>query len=292
MAVDERDPHSGHMTTGHEWNGIKELNTPVPKPVWFFLSITALFAIGYWIAMPAWPTGNSFTRGLLGADDHRRTTEQVRQGAADRAEWVDAIQAASYQQLLADPKLMAHVRDDGKRLFGDNCAACHGPDGRGGRGFPDLTDGDWLWGGSPEAVAETIRVGVNWTAADTRASQMLAFGKDGLLDRDSVIAVTDYVVSLNDPALARSKPRSVAAGRAVFEGNCVVCHGADGHGNQALGVPNLTDRAALYGRDWETTYTTVSGGRQGQMPAWGDRLNDADRKLLTAYVLDLGRLPR
>ena len=292
MAVDERDPHTGHSTTGHEWNGIKELNTPVPKPVWFFLIVTGLFAIGYWIAMPAWPTGRSFTPGMLGADDRRETIEQVRQGAAERAAWVDAIQAASYAQILADPKLMVHVRDDGKRLFGDNCAACHGPDGRGGKGFPDLTDRDWLWGGSPETIAQTIRVGVNSTAADTRVSQMLAFGRDGLLDGDSVVAVTDYVASFNDPAMARTKPRSVAAGRKVFEANCVACHGPDGHGNQTLGVPNLTDRASIYGHDWASIYATVSTGQQGQMPSWGGRLSEAELKLLTTYLLDLGRQAR
>lgn len=289
MAIGERDPHTGHMTTGHEWNGIKELNTPVPKPVWFFLIVTFLFALGYWILMPAWPTGTSFTRGVLGADDRRQTTEAVRAGAADRAHWFEAVQAASYEQVLADPALMAHVREDGRRLFGDNCAACHGADGRGGKGFPNLTDGDWLWGGSPETIAETIRIGVNAPHEGTRVSQMLAFGADGLLDHAAVIAAADYVASLSDPAVARRKPQSVAAGRAVFEANCVACHGADGHGNQALGVPNLTDHAALYGRDWQSIYTSVSGGRQGQMPAWQGRLSDAEIKLLTIYVLDLGR---
>jgi len=292
VAVEERDPHSGHMTTGHEWNGIKELNTPVPKPVWFFLAVTALFAIGYWIAMPAWPTGTSFTRGLLGADDRRSTAEQVRQGTAARAQWVDAIQAASYAEVLADSKLITHVRDDGRRLFRDNCSACHGPDGRGGVGFPDLADRDWLWGGSPETIAETIRVGVNAPASGTRVSQMLAFGRDGLLDGDAVVAVSDYVASLSDPALAREKPQSVTAGREVFAANCVACHGADARGNQALGVPNLTDKASVYGHDWGAIYNTVNTGQQGQMPAWGGRLTEPEIKLLTLYVLDLGRRER
>ncbi len=289
MAVKERDPHSGHMTTGHEWNGIKELNTPVPKPVWLFLIGTVLFAIGCWIALPAWPTGTSFTKGLLGADDRERVTEQVRQGAADRAVWANAVKARSYQQVLADPQLMAHVREDGKRLFGDNCAACHGTDGRGGPGFPDLADGDWLWGGTPETIAETIRVGINGTHAQTRVSQMMAFGADGLITGDDLIAVTDYVASLRDAALARRKPNSVKAGRALFSDNCAVCHGIDGRGNQALGVPNLTDEASLHGGDWAAIYTTVSQGSRGQMPAWDGRLTEAERKLLTVYVLDLGR---
>lgn len=291
MAVEERDPHTGHMTTGHEWNGIKELNTPVPKLVWFFLTVVALFAIGYWIAMPAWPMGTNFTRGVLGADDRREVTERVREGAADRAVWLHQIEAASYPQILANPKLMLHVREDGKRLFGDNCAACHGAEGRGGNGFPNLTDNDWLWGGSAEAIDHTIRFGVNSTAKETRVSEMMAFG-DGLLETDAIIAVTDYVGSLSNSNIARRKPKSVSTGRELFATNCVSCHGPDARGNQAVGAPNLTDNHWIYGGDWATIYTTVSGGRKGEMPGWEGRLTPAERKLLAAYVLDLGRAQR
>lgn len=287
MAVEERDPHSGHMTTGHEWNGIKELNTPVPRAVWFFLVVTALFAVGYWILMPAWPTGATFTKGVLGADDRRNVTEEVRRGAADRAVWLNAVHAGSYEEVLADPALMAHVRDDGKRLFGDNCAVCHGTDARGGPGFPDLADDDWLWGGAPEVVSEIIRVGVNGAHPEARVSQMMAFGADGLLESNAVIAVTDFVASLRDPDLSRRKAASVREGRAVFEANCAICHGPEARGNQALGAPDLADDASLHGHDWGSIYTSVSGGRHGEMPAWEGRLTEAERKLLTVYVLDL-----
>lgn len=287
MALEERDPHSGHMTTGHEWNGIKELNTPVPKAVWFFLILTFLFSVGYWILMPAWPTGTAFTRGLLGADDRDAVAAEVQRGFAERGQWLDAVQAGSYESVLADPKLMAHVREDGKRLFGDNCALCHGHNARGGASFPDLADSDWLWGGDPATVEETIRMGINSTHPQSRVSQMLAFGADGLLDSNAVIAVADYVVSLGDPDIARRKAASVREGRAVFEANCVICHGNEGRGNQTLGAPNLTDKASIYGSDWGSVYTSVSGGRRGEMPAWDGKLTDAERKLLTVYVLDL-----
>lgn len=290
MGVSERDPHSGHQTTGHEWNGIKELNTPVPWPVWFFLIATALFGVAYWILMPAWPLGRTYTHGLLGADQRAAVTQQVARADADRAIWTRRIAELDVGQIRADPRLMKLVREDGHRLFGDNCAACHGSDAQGGNGFPNLTDGDWLWGGSPEQIAQTIAVGVNSPASkDTRVSQMLAFGRDGLLDNDAVLAVTDYVRSLSDPAVARGAgAKSVAAGRAVFAANCVACHGPDARGNQALGAPNLTDRTWIYGGDAQSVYTTIHEGRRGEMPAWGERLNPVERKLLLVWLLDKG----
>jgi len=289
VAVDERDPHTGHKTTGHEWNGIKELNTPVPKPVWFFLIVTGLFAIGYWILMPAWPIGVTYTKGLLATNDRLVVADSERASASARADWLRQVEATPYAQLLADPVAMARVRKDGARLFGDNCAACHGTDGHGGKGFPNLADHDWLWGGDPETVAETIRVGINSAHPNTRVSEMIGFGAGGILDGAQVGYATDYVLSLSDPKMAAARPNSVRFGRAVFEANCVPCHGADARGNQSLGVPNLADRAWLNGSGWTAVYTMISHGRKGEMPTWESRLTPAERKLLVAYVLDLGR---
>ena len=289
MAVSERDPHSGHMTTGHEWNGIKELNTPVPKAVWLFLILTVIFSIGYWILMPAWPLGKTHTRGLLDNDQREIIARRVSAAAEARSNWMHQIGAMSYGQISANPKLMAYVREDGHRLFGDNCAACHGMDAKGNSGFPNLTDRDWLWGGSPDTIAHTIEVGINSPASkDTRVSQMLAFGKDGTLDNDAVLAVADYVKTLSDPAWAKGKAASVAKGREVFAANCVACHGDQGHGNLQVGAPNLTDQTWLYGGDISAIYTTIYEGRQGEMPAWAHRLSPVDRKILTLYLLDRG----
>lgn len=290
MAISERDPHSGHMTTGHEWNGIKELNTPVPRVVWLFLMATFLFAVAYWVLMPAWPLGTSHTRGLLGQDQREIVKRQVESAELDRAGLMRRISMQSVDQIRADPSLVQAVREDGQRLFGDNCAACHGTDAKGGTGFPNLTDRDSLWGGAPDALAHTIAVGVNSSASkETRVSQMLAFGRDGILDNDSVLAVTDYVRSLSDPGITKgSVAASVAAGRRVFAANCVACHGPDGRGNMALGVPNLADRTWLYGGDAQSIYTSISEGRQGEMPAWQDRLDETDRKILLVYLLDKG----
>lgn len=292
MAVIERDPHSGHMTTGHEWNGIKELNTPVPKAVWFFLILTVLFSVGYWVLMPAWPLGKTYTRGLLDNDQKAIVAKRLAAAADARSAWTGQVAAMGYEQIKADPGLMAHVRDDGHRLFGDNCAACHGMNAAGNAGFPNLSDRDWLWGGAPDTVAHTIAVGINSPASkETRVGQMLAFGKDGILDNDAVFAVADYVKTLSDPAWAKGKAGSVAKGLEVFTANCVACHGDQGRGNPQVGAPDLTDQTWLYGGDIETIYTTIYNGRQGEMPAWEHRLSPIDRKILTVFLLDKGGKP-
>ena len=291
MAIGERDPHSGHLTTGHEWNGIKELNTPVPRAVWFFLILTVLFSIGWWILMPAWPLGKTYTKGLLERDERQLVNERLERERMKRSDWTSPILARSAQAILADPVLMNAVREDGARLFGDNCAACHGMSARGGMGFPDLTDNDWLWGGSADDIARTIDFGVNSSKSpNSHRSQMLAFGRDGILDNDAVIAVATYVRSLSDATSARGdSPQAVATGRTIFAENCTSCHGADAKGNRELGAPDLTDTTWLYGGDLQTVYTTINEGRQGEMPAWEMRLNPVERKILTVYVLNLGR---
>jgi cytochrome c oxidase cbb3-type subunit 3 len=290
MAVEERDPKTGYLTTGHEWNGIKELNTPVPRAVYFFLIATALFSIGYWILMPAWPIGSTYTKGLLGRDQRTTVTESLKQAALDRSVWTAQIEAKSYSEIQGDPRLMEVVRETGRTLFGDNCAACHGRNATGSKGFPNLTAQSWLWGGAPETIAETIRVGINSAHPESRTSQMLAFGRDGVLPRGDIENVVAYVRSLSNPAGIDVPADQVAAGRAVFAENCVACHGEAGQGNTELGAPNLTDQVWIYGGDRQSIYTTVWGGRQGHMPTWEARLPGLDRKILVLYLVDL-RVP-
>lgn len=290
MAVEERDPKTGYLTTGHEWNGIKELNTPVPRAVYFFLIATALFSIGYWILMPAWPIGSTYTKGLLGRDQRTTVTESLKRAALDRSVWTAQIEAKSYSEIQGDPRLMEVVRETGRTLFGDNCAACHGRNATGSEGFPNLTAQSWLWGGAPETIAETIRVGINSAHPESRTSQMLAFGRDGVLPRGDIENVVAYVRSLSNPAGIDVPADQVAAGRAVFAANCVACHGEAGQGNTELGAPNLTDQVWIYGGDRQSIYTTVWGGRQGHMPTWEARLPGLDRKILALYLVDL-RVP-
>ncbi|TIS57358.1 MAG: cytochrome-c oxidase, cbb3-type subunit III [Mesorhizobium sp.] len=289
MAVEELDPVSGRTTTGHEWNGIKELDTPIPRGVLMFLIVTHLFAVIWWFVMPTWPLGTTYTKGLLDTDQRKIVEEKLVAANAARAPWVDAIEKSSFDQILANPQLMEVVRETGHRLFGDNCAACHGRDGKGGKNYPDLTDHDWIWGGGPETIAATMRIGVNSSNPESRVSQMPSFGRDQMLDPVQVRNVAFYVHSLSNAS--DSTPDNVAtieAGRQVFLTNCAACHGEDAKGKMDMGAPNLTDQYWIYGGDLETIVTTVHGGRQGHMPTWDERLTPAEIKILALYVYQLG----
>lgn len=287
MAVEERDNHTGYLTTGHEWNGIKELNTPVPRAVYFFLILAFVYSVGYWILMPAWPTGVSYTKGLLGLDQRNVVEDSLKEAALDRSKWATQIETKSYKDIEADSRLMNVVRQTGRTLFGDNCAVCHGFNAKGGPGFPNLTTSSWLWGGTPEAIAETIRVGINSTHPDTRNSQMPAFGHDQMIPSADVDKVVAFVRTLSDPAAAKeAKPGDIEAGKAIFAANCVACHGNDGKGNSELGAPDLTDKFWIYGGDPQSILKTVWSGRQGRMPAWDKRLSSLDRKILALYLFD------
>lgn len=286
MAVKEQDPHTGFSTTGHEWNGIKELNTPVPKPVYFFLAATFVFSVGYWLLMPAWPTGKDHTKGLLGIDDRGKLSESLKEASAGRNAWTSRIEAETPAQIQADPKLMAIVRQTGSTLFGDNCAVCHGTDAKGGKGYPNLVTASPLWGSDPAALEETIRVGINGQHAATRSAQMLAFGKDGMIPLADVRKVVAFVRSLS--AAPGTVPAAQAeAGKAIFATNCASCHGDAGKGNVEMGAPDLTDKSWIYGGTAEAIFDSVWYGRQGHMPSWEGRLTPVDRKVLALYLADL-----
>lgn len=288
MDQPKRDPVTGQLTTGHEWNGIEELDTPIPRVVLFFLAASTLFAVIYWLLMPAWPLGWTYTKGLLGNDQRQIVARQVQDAASERAGWTARIANTSFAEIAADPALMRHVRDTGRTLFGDNCAVCHGSDGKGGPGFPNLAAGSWLWGGTPEAIAETIRVGINGTSRQTRAAQMMAFGRDGMLNREQVSNIVAYVLSLSGQPLSEAEQVRVPVGKEVFAATCVACHGEDGKGRHDLGGPDLTDANWIYGGDRQSVFNSVQYGRQGHMPSWEGRLSPTEIKLLALYVGTMG----
>ena len=181
------------------------------------------------------------------------------------------------------------VRSSGRQLFGDNCAACHGRDGRGRANYPDLTDDDWLWGGEPALIEETLRVGINTVHPETRIAQMPAFGRDQMLDREQVRSVAAYVYSLSHPDYSTPDNLDrIQAGQEVFATTCAACHGENGEGIRDVGAPNLTDPYWVYGGDLDTIIASVHGGRQGHMPTWDERLTAAEIKTLALYVHDLG----
>ncbi|MBW3098301.1 cytochrome-c oxidase, cbb3-type subunit III [Pseudohoeflea coraliihabitans] len=289
MEVNERDPVTGRETTGHEWNGIRELDTPVPRGVLIFLIVTHLWAIAWWFLAPTWPLGVTYTKGLLGLDQQQAVEERLETAQAQRAEWMGRIESQPYETIRADAQLMQIVRSTGRQLFGDNCAACHGINGQGAANYPDLTDDDWLWGDGPQLIEETLRIGINSAHPDSRIAQMPAFGQDGMLARNEVRSVAAYVYALSNPDYETpDTAERIAAGSEVFATNCAACHGDDGAGMRDLGAPNLTDDYWVYGGDLQTIVTSVHGGRQGHMPTWDERLSDAEIRILALYVDGLG----
>ena len=280
------DSVSGRSTTGHEWDGIKELNTPLPR--WWVLSFyaTILWAIGYWIVYPAWPLISSHTTGLF----HYSTRASVAEDLADleklRGEKMAVLGNASLAEIEKDPALLALARARGKTVFADNCAPCHGTGGAGAKGYPNLNDDDWLWGGSLDQILQTIQYGARSGHAKTHESQMLAFGRDGILKKDEIVTVANYVRSLS--GLSTATGFNTAAGKKIFADNCTSCHGDNAKGNQELGAPDLTDGIWLYDSDEATLIETITNGRGGVMPAWTGRLDPITVKALAVYVHSLG----
>ncbi|GLS41735.1 Cbb3-type cytochrome c oxidase subunit [Mesorhizobium tianshanense] len=233
--------------------------------------------------------GTTYTKGLLGFDQKQIVEEQIVDGQRERAAWTARIENESYDAILADEGLMRIVRSTGRQLFGDNCAACHGSDGRGRANYPDLTDDDWLWGGGPELIEQTMRVGINTQHPDSRIAQMPSFGRDEMLEREQVRSVAAYVYSLTNPDYSTPEAlERITAGKEVFATTCAACHGEDAKGNRDVGAPNLTDAYWVYGGDMQTIIASVHGGRQGHMPTWDERLTGAEIRMLSLYVHDLG----
>jgi cytochrome c oxidase cbb3-type subunit 3 len=190
------------------------------------------------------------------------------------------------QQILNDEQLVAFARAQARPIFNENCAACHGNGGAGAKGYPNLNDDDWIWGGKLDQIEQTILYGARSGNAKAHESQMLAFGKDGVLKSAEIVTVANYVRSLS--GLPTSAGYDAAAGKKIFADNCVSCHGDNGKGNQELGAPDLTDKIWLFGSDEATVIETITNGRAGVMPAWTDRLDPATVKALAVYVHSLG----
>src|ERR1700756_16739 len=241
------DRVSGTATTGHEWDGIKELNTPLPR--WWVITfyLTIVWAIGYWIVYPAWPMLWSHTTGILHYSSRADLAVELANLEKIRGDKMVALGAASLADVEKDPALLALARARGKTVFGDNCAPCHGSGATGSKGFPNLNDDDWLWGGSLDQIIQTIRFGARSGNAKGHEGNMLAFGKDGMLKPEQIVTVANYVRSLSK--LPTAPGYNAAQGAKIFADNCVVCHGDSGKGNPELGSKNLTANIWLYGGD-------------------------------------------
>ena len=282
----EVDSVSGTATTGHALDGIKELNTPLPR--WWVITfyITIIWAIGYWIVYPAWPTISSNTKGLFGYSSRADVAVELANLEKIRGAKMAALATASLADIDKDPQMLALARAKGKTVFGDNCAACHGTGAAGAKGFPNLNDDDWLWGGSLEQIQQTLLYGVRSGHPKTREGQMLAFGKDGVLKPAEIVTVANYVREL--AGLPTRQGYDAKAGAKIFAENCVACHGDNAKGNPEVGAPNLTDKIWLYGSDEATLIETITNGRAGVMPAWEGRLDPTTIKAMAVYVHSLG----
>jgi cytochrome c oxidase cbb3-type subunit 3 len=226
----EVDQHTGTATTGHSWDGIKELNTPLPR--WWVITFyaTIIWAIGYFIAYPAWPTLSGYTRGVLNYSTRARLQNDLADLRAARGEKAAQLATASLSQIEGDPSLLAFARALGRTAFGDNCAACHGTGAAGAKGFPNLNDDDWLWGGTLAQIQTTIKFGVRSGHKQAHEGAMLAFGRDGILKPNEIVTVANYVRSLS--GLPVRNDLSLDAGKKIFADNCASCHGDAGKGNQ------------------------------------------------------------
>ncbi|MFC4235761.1 cytochrome-c oxidase, cbb3-type subunit III [Thalassospira xianhensis] len=282
----EKDQVSGHETTGHEWDGIKELNTPLPSWWVYVFWATIVWSVGYWVVYPSWPTATSYLTGMFETTNRTQLHETMANVAAERAPYMERLAALDLDEIVNDSELLNFSMAGGKAVFAENCAPCHGTGGSGNPGFPSLQDDDWLWGGTLEAVNETVHVGVRWDAnEDTRFNDMPAFGRDEILEREDINDVVQYVLAFT----GRETDKAAAnRGAGVFADNCASCHGEDAKGVQELGAPNLTDAIWLYGGDAATITETVNNSRGGVMPAWGGRLDEETIKMLTVYVHSLG----
>ena len=281
----EKDDVSGVETTGHEWDGIRELDNPLPR--WWLIIFYAciVWSVGYWIAMPAWPLISDYTRGVLGHSQRLDVDAAVAALKADRAGLGEKLAKATPQEIEADPELAQAALAWGKSAFGDNCATCHGAGGGGNVGFPNLNDDIWLWGGTLDDIRQTIKVGVRTANPETRLSEMPAFGRDGILDAAQIADLSEYVLSLSGKS---TDAEAVTRATQVFADNCAACHGADGKGMREFGAPNLTDADWLYGGDKDTIIATITNARYGVMPTWEARLDAPTINALAVYVHSLG----
>ncbi len=268
----EKDSVTGQMTTGHEWDGLRELNRPVPK-WWIYIFYACIaWSLVYFVLYPSVPGITGYYHGAIGYFQRDAVDRDVAAVAAQRSASMDRIKALSFADIRKDPALLAVAQTAGRITFAENCQACHGAGGGGNVGYPALAAGNWLWGGKLEDIYQTVRFGIRSGHDDARVSQMPRFGADGILKPAEIQAVADHVAVLYGLPATGKNP---AEGNRVFAENCVQCHGAEGQGNREFGGPKLAARTHLRGDDRAAILTQIANPRMGVMPNWNVRLDDA-----------------
>ncbi|HCR85639.1 MAG TPA: cytochrome-c oxidase, cbb3-type subunit III [Alphaproteobacteria bacterium] len=277
------DEVSGVETTGHEWDGLEELNNPMPRWWLIVFFITIVWSLWYWVIYPAWPTISGATEGSMKWTSKKELQEQRAEIDARKEKFEKRFKTASLEEIKSDPELFQYAMAGGQAAFRDNCAACHGTGATGNGQFPNLNDDDWLWGGSLEQIHKTISYGIRNGNDEAHNSAMPAFGKDGILTKDQIKEVAEFVININKNGVDKNHKAYQ-----LFADNCVACHGKNAEGNQDLGAPNLADAIWLYGSEPENVMQTIFYSRNGKMPVWKGRLSDSTIKQLTVYVHSLG----
>ncbi len=286
----EVDTATGIETTGHEWDGIKELTNPLPRWWLYIWYASIVWSVIYWVFMPAWPAlpgMGSNTPGIRNHSDRALVAADIKKLHDAREEDGKKLVAASLDEIIKDQNLQQFALASGESIFGDNCATCHGSGGQGAPGYPKLADKTWLWGGTIDEIEHTIKFGIRQDNADSRFSMMPSFGRDEILSKEEVTNVAHYVRTLSGLEEASDASK---AGKGVFDMQCVSCHMETGKGDQFQGAPDLTDGDWLYGSDFDTVYSSIFNPKNSAMPAWGERYNDAQVKALAVYVSSLGGL--
>ena len=274
------DELTGRSTMGHEFDGIEELNTPMPRWWLWTFYLTIIWGIGYTIAYPAWPLISGATEGLLGYSTRGEVRAEIEAHDASNAGLVSELNAVDLAGFDPQSGLHRYAVARGASVFRAQCSQCHGAGAAGAIGFPNLLDNDWLWGGDLEEIVHSIRHGIrNDTDDDARYSEMPAFGD--LLEPSEIETLVTFVPSLSDADWE-------SAGGVLFSENCASCHGERGLGDRATGAPNLADAIWLYGKDKASLTETIVNARFGVMPAWGQRLSEEDVRAVSTYVHALG----
>ena len=274
------DELTGRPTMGHEFDGIEELNTPMPRWWLWTFYLTVIWGIGYTIAYPAWPMVSGATAGLLGYSTRAEVAADIADHVASNAALATELNAVDLTAFDPQSELHRYAVARGASVFRAQCSQCHGSGAAGAVGYPNLLDNDWLWGGTLEEVAYSVRHGIrNETDGDARYSQMPAFGD--MLEPSEIEALVTFV-----PTLADAEWES--AGAVLYADNCASCHGERGMGDRSIGAPNLVDAIWLYGGDSASLAQTITNARFGVMPAWGQRLTEGDVRAVSTYVHSLG----
>jgi cytochrome c oxidase cbb3-type subunit 3 len=281
----EKDAVTGKETTGHEWDGIKELNTPLPKWWLYILYATIAWSVVWAILYPSFPGLSGHWRGTTGWTQRTAIAEQMRAVDAERAPMLERIRSAGLEELRRDPDLLQYAMAGGRVAFADNCAACHGAGGEGRPGgFPSLADDSWIWGGTLEDIHTTILHGIrNTQDPDARMSMMPAYGQ--ILSRQEIDDVAEHVLSFTGRS---TNAESAARGATIYADQCVACHGEKGEGVREQGGPALNDAIWLYGGSKREIAAQIANPRMGVMPPWQGRLDEATIRMLTVYVHTLG----